>query len=266
MRESWGNVCLVGNLNATSKNRSISRRGQSRAGLSRCVTLPRERVPAVPRQVMGLAHDRRQAPGRNACRSMKAPRTGRTSADAASRSDRRRWKWVKVCRTSRPGSCHRRLDGGAGAGSPSVQSLPGQPSIPPSKARGRARLQEEGAIAAPHEIGDRRGAPAWPFSGPWRAARPRCPVAAPRSLPSAGRCRRRGISACRSSRRGPSAPAHGSRGGPQGVRRAASAFSSGLDPGSGSVTAKRRDMTRSILPSRTGAGRSKAMEAMAAAV
>jgi hypothetical protein len=52
-----------------------------------------------------------------------------------------------------------------------------------------------------------------------------------------------------------------------GVRRAASAFSSGLDLGSGVVsTAKRRDITRSILPSSTGAGRSKAMEAMAAAV
>jgi hypothetical protein len=132
--------------------------------------------------------------GRNrACRRIRRAGRMRIRIDTtAIRSDRRRWKWVKVWRTSRPGSCQVGAEEvGPVRGSPSAQSDPGQPSMPPRRPEG-GRVSRRNAPSIRGGQGRRcHGAPAWLSSASWRAAPLRCPVAPRRpairgQMPQAG--------------------------------------------------------------------------------
>jgi hypothetical protein len=203
MRESWGKGLREPEREGQE---SIQTRATSiRPGKSRCVTLPREAWtsgPAPGRWALRITVG--SAPGRKSCLSMKAPRTGRTSA--ADHGQPQRQAQVEMGE----GVAHLETgvvpigaDGGAGAGIALRPVAPGPAQHAAQKAEGGRVSKKEGAIAAPDKIGDAMAHRLGLSSGSWRAGRPRCPVAAPRILPSAGRCRRRGISACRWSRRGP---------------------------------------------------------------
>jgi hypothetical protein len=137
--------------------------------------------------------------------------------------------------------------GGAGGAPPPSRCRASPAYRPAVPCRGRVSSSQR-AIVAPHQVGDALARGLGLSSASWRAGR--CDAPGPRGAGRiTGRSRRRAISACRSWRRGPSPPARSSPGARSGVRRAARAFSSGLEAGSGSVTAKRRAMTRSTLPS-----------------
>src|SRR5690606_18800051 len=70
----------------------------------------------------------------SAGRNMPAP-ASKPAGTSATITRGRRWKCVKVCRTSTPASRQPASNGGCGSGGPSAQSVPGNPSIPPSSPR-----------------------------------------------------------------------------------------------------------------------------------
>ena len=96
----------------------------------------RIRVGKVGRAKGGHGHER-------------APQRRGVEIGLGNSTARRRWKCVKVWRTSAPVS---RQSAASGAPPPAPsQSDPGQPSIPPSRPRVGPRFEQQGAILAPRD-------------------------------------------------------------------------------------------------------------------
>ena len=179
-----------------------------------------------------------RSPGGTLPAGTKSPRSGpRGNPRMHQGIRRRRWKWVNVWRTS-PGTVapvggNRRIGLG---GTPSTQSLPGQPSIPPRSPDAGPAFQQPRPVRR-RAIGD---AEARGFGASGLAGQVGGDARGPRGAGGdrSGQMPQAGFAACRSSRPDPSPPAHGRPGARIGVSVAARSRNSGLAPGSGVSTAK----------------------------
>ena len=130
-----------------------------------------------------LAHDGRH---RGACLGSRTEVARADVGPARPAARSRRWKWVKVWRTSAPRSRQSAASGGRGGGTPSTQSLLGRPIMPPSRPGGRPGLDQDGAVARAPPGRRCRAGSAWRASPACAAARRRCPARRPAQAPTSG--------------------------------------------------------------------------------